>query len=105
MLSQKTTCRQFILQASLFNSRWEPFLLFFNRLNYTFAPRVLTNSRNWSCPFKTEQSRPCVIIFVAFFVLPPIFSSKKAQMANEGPCGIANLENAIYMSLKMGFLI
>jgi len=26
-------------------------------------------------------------------------------MANEGPCGIAKLENAIYMSLKMGLLI
>jgi len=51
------------------------------RLNYTFGPRVLTNSRNWSCPFKTEQSRPCVIIFVAFFVLPPIFSFKNADVS------------------------
>jgi len=29
MLLQKTTSRQFILQAHLFNSRWQPFLLFF----------------------------------------------------------------------------
>jgi len=26
-------------------------------------------------------------------------------MANESLCGIANLKNAIYMSLKQGFLI
>ncbi|AES65848.1 endoplasmic reticulum protein ERp29, carboxy-terminal domain protein [Medicago truncatula] len=44
-----------------------------SRLNYTFGPRVLAYSRNWSCPFKTEQNGPSIIIFVAFFVLPPIF--------------------------------
>ena len=30
MLLQKTTSRQFISQTSIFNSRWKPFLLFFN---------------------------------------------------------------------------
>jgi len=37
------------------------------RLNYTFGPRVLANSRNWSCPFKTEQNCPSIIIFDYYF--------------------------------------
>ena len=65
----------------------------------------MTYSRNWSYLFKTEQSCPSIIIFVAFFVLPPILSSKNAEMANEHLCGNANLENDINMSLKQQFLI
>jgi len=30
----------------------------FKWLNYTFGPRVLTNSRKWSCLFQIEQNRP-----------------------------------------------
>jgi len=48
-------------------------------LNYTFGPRVLVYSRNWSCPFKTEQNYPSIIIFVAFFVLPLILFSKNVE--------------------------
>ncbi|AES94609.1 transmembrane protein, putative [Medicago truncatula] len=51
----------------------------FNRFNYTFGPRVLAYSRNWSCPFKTEQNGLSIIIFVAFFVLPPIFKLQKRR--------------------------
>jgi len=29
-----------------------------NRLNYTFGPRILTNSRKWFCLFQIEQNRP-----------------------------------------------
>jgi len=36
MLIQKTTSRQFISQAFLFNSRWEPSLLLFNIIIYVF---------------------------------------------------------------------
>jgi len=75
------------------------------RLNYTFGPCVLAYSRKWSCPFKTEQNCPSIIIFVAFFVLPPILPSKNAQVASECLCGIASLKNAIHMSLKQQFLI
>jgi len=65
--------------------RWDcpyvGFWILYFRLNYIFGPRVLTNSRNWSCPFKTEQSRPCIIIFVAFSVLHPILSSKNDEVS------------------------
>ena len=74
-------------------------------LNYTFGLRVLTYSRNWSYLFKTEQNCPSIIIFVAFFVLPSILSSKNAGMENEHLSGNANLENDINMSLKQQFLI
>jgi len=83
----------------------EDSLIFIFWLNYTFGPRVLAYSRKWSCLFKIEQNGPSFIIFVAFFVLPPIFSSKNAQMANEGIRGIAKMENEIYMSLKHEFLM
>jgi len=57
-------------------------LPFFLWLNYTFSPRVLTYSRNWSCLFKTEQNCPSIINSVAFFILPPILSSKNADVSH-----------------------
>jgi hypothetical protein len=39
---------------------------------------------------KPDKTGPSVIIFVALLVLPPIFSSKNADVAHEGLCGIAN---------------
>jgi len=52
------------------------------RLNYTFGPRVLTYSRNLSYFFKTEQSCPSIIIFVALLVLTLILSSKNVEVSS-----------------------
>ncbi|AES72861.1 transmembrane protein, putative [Medicago truncatula] len=59
-------------------SSYQPYLVL-ALLNYTFGPRVLAYSRNWFCPFKTEQNGHSIIIFVAFFVLPPIFIPQKRR--------------------------
>ena len=34
--------------------------------NYTFGPRILTNSRNWLCLFQIEQSCLYTTIFCNF---------------------------------------
>jgi len=56
---------------------------FFFRFNYTFSPRILTSSRNWSCLFQIEQNSPYTITFFAILVITSIFSLQKRWYGKE----------------------
>jgi len=63
MLLQKTTSRQFISQASLFNSRLKPFLLFFNIIfQYVFIFHLI-----FFKPLNLIFFKEVLFYFITFF--------------------------------------